>query len=71
MNGVMIYEHDDNRWIVETDDAVYGLHCGEKLELIIGSHRIPCRLELSTEWYVIMEDVSLVLRTRDTYSVTI
>jgi hypothetical protein len=69
--GAMIYDHDNDRWIVETGDTVYGLHCGEGFELIIGSHRIPCRLELGVEWYIIMENVSLILRTRDTYKVTI
>lgn len=67
----MMYDHHHNRWIVDIDNTAYGLDCGEKLELIIGSRRIPCRLELSAEWYLIMDDANLNLRPCETYKIEI
>jgi hypothetical protein len=50
----MMYDPIQNRWIVGLNGRTYGLHCGESFELIIGSNKIPCRLELDDQWYIII-----------------
>jgi hypothetical protein len=68
----MMYDKSRKCWIVELSDKHYDLHCGESFELIIGSYCIPCRLELGTScWYIILENVVLNLRTRETYIVNV
>jgi hypothetical protein len=67
----MMYDHIQDRWIVELNDCPYGLHCGECFELIIGLNNLSCRLERDSQWYIMMEDVRLNLRAHDTYKVNI
>lgn len=58
-------------WVVEWNDHRYLLHCGEYFELVLGVIKIPCRLELGQEWYLIMEGARLNLREQDTYKIRI
>jgi hypothetical protein len=69
--GVMMYDPCRDRWIVKLNGTIYGVHCGESFELVIGSHNISCRLELDDQWYIIMQDVRLNLRAHDSYIVNI
>ena len=50
----MTYDHEQDRWMVDTGDYCYELHCGEVFDLLIGSTGIPCRIEYDHQWYVIM-----------------
>lgn len=67
----MIYDDVQNRWLVDLNNRFYGLHCGECFDLVIGNDRIPCRLELDRDWFVIIQDVRMNLRTQDSYKVII
>mgnify|MGYP001409542328 CR=1 FL=1 len=67
----MVYDDDLERWMIDLDGRYYGLHCGECFELVIGIMKIPCRLELDSQWYVMMQEVRLNLRPKDTYRVII
>ncbi|SHE84451.1 hypothetical protein SAMN02745133_01244 [Desulforamulus putei DSM 12395] len=67
----MKYDPQQDRWVVVLGNREYGLHCGEYLELSVSQSRIACRLELDSEWYVVMQDTLFNLRTQDTYRVTI
>lgn len=51
----MSYDEAEGRWIVEAEDEVLALHCGNFLEIRIGDQGIPCRIELDRDWYVIMQ----------------
>jgi hypothetical protein len=71
-SSIMIYDTDRECWVVELNDKYYNLHCGESFELIVGSSRIPCRIELGiNSWYIVLDDVSLNLRTQVMYTVNI
>lgn len=65
----IIYDKTHGRWVVDLGGRSYGLHCGECFELIIGSLQVPCRLELDSEWYVIIRDRRFNLRPRDAYMI--
>jgi hypothetical protein len=65
----MRYDEEHGRWTARLGGRDYGMHCGECFELMIGQNMIPCRLEMDQHWYVIIEDVRLNLRTRDSYRV--
>lgn len=67
----MFYDQTQNRWAIERKGRLYGLRCGECFELVIGSHSLPCRLELDSHWFVIVNNVRLNLRTQDTYNVIV
>lgn len=67
----MFYDDRHDRWMVYLNNRPYGLHCGEYFELVIGANKFPCRLELGSHWFVMMQDVRLNLRTRETYKVII
>jgi len=65
------YDGKADRWMVHMGGYSYGLHCGECFELHIGDNSIPCRLEYSDEWYVIMHDTRFNLRVQNIYRVKI
>lgn len=67
----MKYDEETDRWYVELEGRNYGLHCGECFEIYIGGQLIPCRLEMDSQWYVIMEDVSFELRKSSVYLVNV
>jgi hypothetical protein len=67
----MHYDQMQEQWYVDLAGRKYGLHCGESFELYIGRKAIPCQLELSNKWYVIMGDTRLDLRENDQYKVNI
>lgn len=69
--AVMCYDFTQERWGVDLRGEKYecDLHCGECFELYIGNKAIPCRLELSSKWYVIMEHARFDLREGDQYTV--
>lgn len=67
----MTYDRDMDRWVVHLEDSLYGLHCGECLEIRIGDRGVPCRIELDREWYVVMREARFNLRKRDAYQVEI
>lgn len=69
VNTKMIYDHDVACWRVALNGRSYPLHCGECFELRIGGDKIPCRLELDRDWYVIVHDVRFNLREKEVYSV--
>ncbi|MFD1039642.1 DUF5348 domain-containing protein [Virgibacillus byunsanensis] len=65
----MRYDRIQDHWYVDLQGREYGLHCGERFELYIGRKAIPCRLELASKWYVIMENTQFDLREDDQYTV--
>lgn len=67
----MFYNQAEDRWLVDRRGRLYGLHCGESFDLVIGDDQIPCRLELDRHWYVIMQEVRMNLRPQDIYKVNI
>ncbi|AEF93203.1 hypothetical protein Desca_0653 [Desulfotomaculum nigrificans CO-1-SRB] len=67
----MRYDSQQDRWVVVLGNREYGLHCGEYFQLLVGKTNIACRLELDSEWYVIMQDVRLNLKIQETYRVII
>ncbi|TFJ90633.1 DUF5348 domain-containing protein [Lentibacillus salicampi] len=71
MKTTMIYNPDLECWMVELRGRSYPLHCGECFELLLGRDKLPCRLELDNDWYVIMEEMRFNLREQDSYKVII
>lgn len=72
MNRAMMrYDYIQERWVIDLkgEEYEYDLHCGECFELYIGDKAIPCRLELSRKWYVVMENARFDLREDDQYTV--
>ncbi|TVY07204.1 DUF5348 domain-containing protein [Paenibacillus cremeus] len=67
----MTYDRDAACWVVQLVGGVYGLHCGEFMEIRVGDRGIPCRLELDRDWYVVMREACFYLRKKDYYQVKI
>lgn len=67
----MSYDSDQERWVVDIGNRKYGLHCGEYFHLLVGKSKFPCRLELDSEWYIILQGVRFNLRIQDIYLVSI
>ena len=65
----MTYNQEQDRWIVSLDGQLYGLHCGESFNILIGPQCIECRLELGRDWYIIAENARFNLRIQDRYRV--
>lgn len=63
------YNADRDVWCISHDAHPYALHCGECFDLAVGSSWIPCRLELDTNWYVILAGTKLTLHNRTAYTV--
>lgn len=69
---VMTYEHESDTWVVEINGYHYTTFCGETFEIIVGPYRIPSRIELAENWYVIMGgDVSFDLCINKEYPIYI
>jgi hypothetical protein len=67
----MTYDHEQDRWMVDTGDYCYELHCGEVFDLLIGSTGIPCRIKYDHQRYVIMPGARFNLRKGNSYKVAI
>lgn len=67
----MSYDSEQERWIISLENRKYGLRCGEYFHILAGKEKLPCRLELDSEWYIILSDVRFNLRVQDTYLVSI
>ena len=65
------YRSDTQRWSITAGGKEHGVHCGESFILNTGGARIPCRLELADTWYVVIDEVTLALRPRQTYAILI
>lgn len=65
------YEPEQERWCVALGIRRYGLHCGECFSLHLGNSSHVCRLELDTQWYVVIDETKLILHTRMMYSIDI
>lgn len=63
------YDPEGCCWVVHIQGKMYGLHCGECMEIRIGDRGIPCRLELDRDWYVIMREATFHLRKKETYQI--
>ncbi|MDC3413802.1 DUF5348 domain-containing protein [Aquibacillus sp. 3ASR75-11] len=71
MNADMIYDNNRECWMMERNGRTFNLHCGECFELIIGNSKMPCRLELDNQWYVIIHESRFNLRVREVYKIVI
>lgn len=67
----MSYDKAEGRWVVDADNELLELRCGNFLEIRIGDKGIPCRIELDCDWYVVMQEVRFYLRKKDTYQVDV
>ncbi|NTZ16429.1 hypothetical protein EXW96_20845 [Paenibacillus sp. JMULE4] len=65
------YDADRDVWCVPTSARPSPLHCGECFTLYVGSKAYECRLELDTDWYVLMQDTKFVLHRRTVYAVSL
>lgn len=63
------YDADRDVWCVDQGGRPYALHCGECFALYVGNKAYECRLELDTDWYVLMQDTRFVLHRRTVYAV--
>lgn len=67
--AVLRYDRDMDCWYVTLGSRRYAVHCGETYRFKIGGHMIPCRVELSHDWYVWTPDHRFVLHPLETYVV--
>jgi hypothetical protein len=66
---LICYDVDRDVWTVDHGSHIYSLHCGECFDLAIGSAWFRCRLELDTNWYVILKGTKFTLHPRMAYAV--
>lgn len=72
MRGLMIYDNQSDAWTVEGNGLEYKMFCGEIFKMVIGKRKIPCRLELGMDWFIIMdEETKFNLRATNVYQVYI
>ena len=52
--GALIFDEQTDRYDIRFDLADYygGLHCGERLEVLLDGEWIPTRIELGEFWYL-------------------
>ena len=53
--GVLIYDQNTDRMDIRfgLEDYYGGLHCGDTLEVFVKNKRIPTRIELYQDWYLV------------------
>lgn len=52
----MLFDYKQERWIVLIEESGYGMHCGERFRIRMGTQSALCRLEMDYSWHVIMDD---------------
>jgi hypothetical protein len=70
----MKYKAGSDSWVVIQLNQEMGLFCGESFELYIeDGQSIPCRLELSNQWYLLLgkNGVRFNLEQREIYKIHI
>ncbi|WP_088187855.1 DUF5348 domain-containing protein [Desulfosporosinus sp. FKA] len=65
------YSREQDQWYVKLSGRTYPLHCGESFLLHIGKTPFSCRLELDANWYVILQEITFILRPSTVYTVSI
>ncbi len=69
---IMYHDYEQDRWFIMIGDAGCPLHCGERVELIVGENTFSCRLELNQYgWYIIIGPICSILSPNQTYTVAI
>lgn len=53
--GTLVYDSQRDRMDVRfgLDDYLGGLHCGDTLEVLVGSRWKPTRIEMRDDWYLV------------------
>lgn len=67
--AVLSYDAADDRWYAAMGSKRYPVHCGETFRFRIGGHLVPCRVELSQDWYVWTPEQRFRLHPQETYVV--
>lgn len=68
----LTYDSSTDQWGVTIKNRWYGVGCGECFGLRIGKSFIGCRLEIDSNWYVILpDDTRFILHPRTSYMVSI
>ena len=65
------YDWEEDRWCAVWETKRYALHCGQSLEFCMGGRMVPCRLELSHDWYIITPESRFVLHRSERYAVNV
>ena len=63
------FHDDEDRWYVQWRNQSYPLSCGTSLALRMAGRYVPCRLELSHDWYIITAEKRFVLHPKEVYDV--
>jgi len=53
--GSLVYDEDRDRIDIRfgLDEYYGGLHCGETMDVLIGSEWVPTRIEKGNDWYLV------------------
>jgi len=66
---VMDYDPKTERWQVHMNGKCCVMHCGERLEMLIGNYWLTCRIEMDRDWYIVIHETKLDLRKKDKYNI--
>jgi hypothetical protein len=69
--AILRYREEQDRWIADTGNQMFSLHCGEGFQLHVGRQKVNCRIEMARTWYVIADDVPLGLLKNKEYLISI
>lgn len=65
------YDKSTDRWYTVTKNNEYPMHCGEAFLIKIGNVKLPCRLEIDNDWYVISNGIKIRLHPKEQYEIII
>lgn len=63
-SGILVYDFEQERYDIKFSHEEYygGLHCGETLQVLIGTEWKPTRIEMGEDWYLVGISKSISLQ---------
>ncbi|MBT9143032.1 MAG: hypothetical protein DDT32_01474 [Syntrophomonadaceae bacterium] len=67
----MKYDSYSQRWNVYSEDNIYcrSIHCGSLIDICLQGYFLEARVEMDTDWYVIIERSKFYLNPSHSYDV--
>lgn len=61
--GVLRFNKESDRWQFLTDSGehTYDIHCGDGVDIMIGTQYVHGRMEMASDWYVIFSNARFSL----------
>ncbi|WP_157076179.1 DUF5348 domain-containing protein [Alicyclobacillus kakegawensis] len=67
--GVLRFNSESERWqfVSDSGEVQYDMHCGDGVDIMVGSQYVHGRVEMASDWYVIFPNARFCLMRQSFY----